>query len=90
MEFYNTTFFIRDDSPELRFEFSGPFGTGPGCLRLKSGANSFITMFLPDDCEARAAMLAGMRSSLNKAIDEAEAVACCGEVAEPELAGGSA
>lgn len=75
MEFYNTTFFIRNDSPELRFEFRSGGKNGPGWLQLYSGVSPFISMLLPDDHEARSAVLAGLRSSLNKAIDEAEAVA---------------
>ena len=83
MEFYNTTFFIRDDSPKLRFTFHGSEGGEPGWLQLRCGNTAFISMHLPYDRKARAAVLARLRSSLNQAIDEAEAVAAA---AEPELA----
>ena len=89
MEFYEIIFFIRDDSPKLLFEYWGSGKDEPGWLKLMSGCSPFVSLHLPNDREARAAVLAGMRSSLNKAIDQAEAdaVPLDAEVVEPELAG---
>ena len=85
MEFYETTFFIRDDSPIPRFELVC-FENGEPCwLRLLSENAGIISWHLPHNAAMRATVLAGMRDSLNKAIDEADdLVVVDAEAAEPE------
>ncbi|KKL39739.1 hypothetical protein LCGC14_2368190 [marine sediment metagenome] len=61
---------------------------------LNLGFNPYITLFLPSDPAARKAVLSRLRSSFNRAVDEAlkaeDLAGLDAEVAEPELAGSTA